>query len=79
MVHDNTDLPLIKDAGIQLAPGRRHKLSYKKRTYNLFSSPYSDRTNQIPLAMQAMFHQYEGADYAYSPVLCYTLCTQTYV
>ncbi len=79
MIHDNTELPLIAIAGIELAPGRRHKLSFKKRTYNLLSYPYSDCTTKIPLVMQAMFNRYQGADYAYSPVLCNLLCTQTYV
>lgn len=79
MVHDNTELPLIDSAGIQLAPGRRHKLSYKKKTYQLLPSPYSDCTSDIPRVMQAMFDEYQGADYAYTSVLCYLLCTQTYV
>ncbi len=79
MVHDNTELTLIEIAGIELAAGRRHKLSYKKRTHELLSSPYSDCTDEIPLVMQAMFDQYQGADYAYSPVLCNLLCTETYV
>ena len=79
MIHDNTELPLIEVAGIELAPGRRHKLSYKKSTHQLLPSPYSDCTNTIPLVMLTMFDQYEGADYAYSQVLCNTLCIQTYV
>ncbi len=79
MVHGNQELPLIDVAGIQLLPGRRHKLGYKKRTYQLLPAPYSDCTNHIPLVMRAMFDRYEGADYAYSTVICYTLCIQTYV
>lgn len=79
MIHDNTELPLIDIAGIQLESGRKHKLSYKKKTYYLLPSPYSDCTNNIPQTMQAMFNRYSGADYAYSKALCYILCTQTYV
>ncbi|CAF1173656.1 unnamed protein product [Rotaria sordida] len=79
MIHDNTELPLIEVAGIQLEPGREYKLSYKKKIYQLLPSPYSDCTNKIPLVIQAMFNRYAGADYAYSQVLCYTLCIQTYV
>ena len=79
MIHDNTELPLIDVAGIELAPGRRHKLSYKKRTNQLLSSPYSDCTEEVPLVMQVMFDQYHGADYAYSQVICNVLCVQTYV
>ena len=79
MIHDNTQLPLIDVAGILLEPGRKHKLGYKKKQYKFLPSPYTDCTTKIPLAMQAMFDQYEGADYAYSQGVCYTLCTQAYM
>ena len=79
MIHDNTQLPLIDVAAIELAPGRKHKLSYKKKATYFLSSPYTDCTENIPLVMQAMFDQYEGADYAYSQGVCYTLCTQVYM
>jgi hypothetical protein len=79
MIHDNTELPLIEAGGVELTPGRKHKLSYKKGTHQLLPSPYSDCTNKIPLVMQAMFDRYGGADYSYSQVLCYILCIQTYV
>ncbi|CAF0965271.1 unnamed protein product [Rotaria sordida] len=79
MIHDNTELPLIDVAGILLKTGLKHKLSYKKKTHQLLPSPYSDCTNKVPLAMKAMFDRYAGADYAYSQILCYILCVQTYV
>ncbi|CAF4941276.1 unnamed protein product [Rotaria sp. Silwood1] len=79
MIHDNTELPLIEVAGIQLDPGRKHKFGYKKRTYESLPSPYSDCTNEVSLAMQAMFNRYAGADYAYSQVLCYMTCVQAYM
>jgi hypothetical protein len=79
MVHDNTEMPLIDVAGISLAPGRRHKLSYKKRTNHFLPPPYTDCTDKIPSTMQAMFDQYAGADYAYSQGVCYILCSQAYM
>jgi hypothetical protein len=79
MIHDNTELPLIEVGGIQLAPGLRHKLGYQVTTSQLLPSPYSDCTDTISPAMQATFDQYEGADYAYSQVLCNTICVQTYL
>ncbi len=79
MIHDNTQLPLIDIAGIYLMPGRKHKLSYKKKATYFLPSPYTDCTDKIPSVMQAMFDQYEGADYSYSQDVCYTLCTQAYV
>jgi hypothetical protein len=79
MIHDNTQLPEIDIAGIYLAPGRRHKLGYKKQTTYFLSSPYTDCTEEIPPVMQAMFNRYEGVDYAYSQSVCYLLCTQEYL
>jgi hypothetical protein len=79
MLHDNTELPLIDVAGILLAPGLRHKIGYQVTTSQLLPSPYSDCTETIPLAMQAIFDGYKGADYAYSQVICNTICVQTYL
>ena len=79
MVHDNIELPLIDIAGIELAPGQKHKLSYKKKTSYFLPSPYTDCTSKIPSAMKAMFNQYVGADFAYSQDVCYLICKQTYM
>ncbi|CAF1327291.1 unnamed protein product [Rotaria sordida] len=79
MIHDNTQLPLIDVAGIELTPGRKHKLGYKKKQINFLSSPYTECTNQVPLVMQAMYNRYGGADYAYSQGVCYLLCIQAYI
>ena len=79
MIHDNRQMPPIDIAGILLAPGRKHKLGYKKKIGHFLSSPYTRCTIAIPLAMKAVFNQYEGADYAYSRSLCHSLCTQAYV
>ena len=79
MIHDNTEPPLIEQRGIELAPGRKHKLNFRKRTYQYLKSPYSDCTEQVPKVMEIMFNSFAGADYAYSTVLCYTLCIQSYM
>lgn len=79
MIHDNTQLPQIDIAGIELVPGRKHKLGYKKRNNIFLPSPYTECTSNIPLAMQGMFNKYDGADYAYSQGVCYTLCAQAYM
>lgn len=79
MIHDNTQLPQVDIASMELAPGRKHKLNYKKRATYFLTSPYTECTNEIPLVMKAMFRRYEGADYAYSQALCYTLCAQAYM
>ena len=79
MIHDNTELPMIEVAGIHLAPGRRHKLTYKKRTYHLLPAPYTKCTETIPPVMRAYFDQYRGSNYSYSQELCNLLCVQAYV
>ncbi len=78
IIHDNAQLPMIDMAGMQLGPGRHHKLSYTKQTTYSLSSPYSDCTNKVTLGMKAMFDQFPGVDYAYSQSACYTVCTQAY-
>ena len=79
MIHDNTELPLIDVAGIHLTPGLKHKLGYKKRTNYFLPAPYTDCTDKIPAAMQAMFNRYAGADYVYSQDVCYLICQQTFM
>jgi hypothetical protein len=79
MIHDNTQLPRVDIATMELAPGRKHKLGYRKKETYFLSSPYTDCTNEIPSAMQAMFEKYAGADYTYSQDICYAICTQTYM
>ena len=79
MIHDNTELPLIEVGGFRLHTGQRHNLAFRRKNFQLLSSPYSNCTNTVPLAMQAMFNQYSGADYSYSQELCYVICFQSYV
>ena len=78
MLHHNTELPIVEDTAIELVPGRKHKLMYKKKASYFLPAPYSDCTDKVPLAMRAMFDEYEGADYGYSQTMCYTLCFQAY-
>ncbi|CAF3752016.1 unnamed protein product [Rotaria sordida] len=78
LVHGNTQLPNIEAAGIELAPGQRHKLGYKKKTTYLLPSPYTPCTKKISPNMQAMFEYYNNTNYGYSEMLCYQLCGQVY-
>ena len=79
MVHDNTQLPTIERAGMTLAPGFKHRLTYTKKSVYSLPPPYSSCTSDIPLSMKSMFDKYNGADYAYSEDICYIICQQTYV
>jgi hypothetical protein len=79
MVHDNTQLPLIDVVGIQLAPGRKHKLGYSLKTNSFLSKPYTTCADTITTGMQAMFDQFSGAEYAYGQEICYKVAIQTYV
>ncbi|CAF1125475.1 unnamed protein product [Rotaria sordida] len=78
LVHDNAQVPLIDANGIGLAPGRKYKLSFTKKTNFFLSSPYTSCTDNIPLSMKVMFNDYNGADYSYSQLSCYELCMQAY-
>ncbi|CAF0991743.1 unnamed protein product [Rotaria sordida] len=70
-VHDNTQLPRIEAAGIELSTGRKHKLSYTKKTVYFPSSPYTACTDKLSLSMKLMFDNYNGADYGYLGLICY--------
>jgi hypothetical protein len=78
LIHDNSQVPLIEAAGIELAPGKRHKLGYKKKASYFLASPYTKCTNKISFSMQAMFDNYNDANYSYSETVCYQLCSQIY-
>ncbi|CAF0987730.1 unnamed protein product [Rotaria sp. Silwood1] len=79
IVHDNTQVPTIDTSGIFLAPGRKHKLGYKKKVTSFLSSPYTDCTSSVSDSMKVALESYNGADYMYSENLCYEICQQTYV
>ncbi|CAF2573225.1 unnamed protein product [Rotaria sp. Silwood2] len=78
LVHDNTQLPPIEAAGIELAPGRKHKLGYKKKTAYFSPAPYTTCTDKIPILIHAIFDNYYGGDYGYSETICYQICEQVY-
>ena len=78
MVHDNTQLPLIERLGVQLVPGRKHKLGYSKRTNSFLSSPYTTCSDTVTPGMQALFDQFSGATYYYSVEICFQVALQAY-
>ncbi|UJR19889.1 hypothetical protein I4U23_023022 [Adineta vaga] len=79
LIHDNTQLPLIESAGIELAPGQKHRLSYKEKKIMLLPAPYSDCADNMSIAMKTTMANYNGADYGYSDIVCYELCQQNYI
>ena len=78
MVHDNVQLPSVETAGMQLAPGRHHKLGYAKQISQFLSAPYTTCNDKLNLGMQAMYDHYQDADYEYSQFECYLACIQAY-
>ncbi|CAF1045286.1 unnamed protein product [Adineta steineri] len=78
MVHDNTQLPLIERVGIQMVPGRKHKLEYSKKTNSFLPSPYTTCSKIVTPGMQAMFDQFSGAKYDYGLEICFIVAMQTY-
>ncbi|CAF0954640.1 unnamed protein product [Adineta ricciae] len=79
LIHGNTQLPLIEAAGVELAAGRKHRLSYSEKTVRFLPAPYSNCKDEVSSLMQMMLDKYNGADYGYSEVICYQLCEQAYV
>ena len=79
LVHDNSQIPNMDGSGIQLAPGRKHKLSFKKKTNFFLPSPYTTCVENSPLSMKAVSDSYHDIDYAYSQLLCAKLCMQAYM
>lgn len=78
MVHDNTQLPLIDRAGIYLAPGRKHRLGYTKKTNYLLPAPYTTCSSTASAGLKAMYDQYTGVKYDYAEELCFKVAIQTH-
>ncbi|CAF1331203.1 unnamed protein product [Rotaria sp. Silwood1] len=79
LVHDNTQIPNIDSNGIELEPGRRHRIGYRRKRAKFLSSPYTDCANKISRSFNAMLENYNQADYNYSQTDCLQVCLQTYV
>ncbi|UJR18328.1 hypothetical protein I4U23_005230 [Adineta vaga] len=79
MVHDNRKLPIIEKFGVQLIPGRRHKLGYSKSTTTFLPSPYTTCADTVTPEMKALYDQFSGANYDYTIEICFTTAVQTYV
>lgn len=78
MVHDNVQLPTIDLSGLALATGNKHRITYTKKSVSYLRRPYTTCTDKVPPMMQAMFDNYQGAEYEYSEDICYELCMQVY-
>ncbi|UJR33423.1 hypothetical protein I4U23_020868 [Adineta vaga] len=78
MIHDNTQLPLVDRLGIELVPGRKHKISYSTKNNVFLPSPYTTCTEKSNLGMQAMFNQFSGANYTYGQQICFQVANQIY-
>ncbi|CAF2079938.1 unnamed protein product [Rotaria magnacalcarata] len=78
LVHDNSEVPNVEMESVFLAPGRHHKLGYKKVMSTFLSSPYTTCTDTVGPGLQILLNEYNGADYAYSQYHCFTACIQAY-
>lgn len=79
MIHDNNQLPVIERLGMQLMPGRKYNLGYRKKKRSFLPSPYTTCTDQVTPAMQAMFDEFSNANYNYSIEICFKVALQTYM
>ena len=78
LVHDNMAVPLMELFGLNLIPGRKHKLSYRKTATYFLPAPYTICTNTARQSTKAISANYPGADYRYSQMLCFRMSVQSY-
>jgi Amiloride-sensitive sodium channel len=78
LVHDNMAVPLMDVFGLNLIPGRKHKLSYRKKATYFLPAPYTSCANTDQQSMKAISANYPSADYRYSQVLCFRMSAQSY-
>lgn len=78
MIHDNQQFPLVEIAGMGMEPGRRHRLTFKRETMEFLGRPYTNCTDNITPAMQALYDRYNISDYRYSQILCLATCIQAF-
>ena len=78
VVHDNSEMPQIDLAAMGLGPGKKHVLTFRKKTNYFLPPPYTACTNEIPIALQLIYNRFDGVDYQYSNFLCYITCIQSY-
>ncbi len=78
MVHDNTQMPNVDMGGMELGPGRLHRLGYTKQASYTLASPYSSCSDSIYFGLQVTFDQFQNVEYTYSEINCYIVCIQAY-
>ncbi|CAF0894858.1 unnamed protein product [Rotaria sordida] len=78
LIHGNRKIPLLEASGLNLIPGRKHKLSYRKKTSYFLSAPYTTCSDKVPLWMETVLNNYPIADYEYSQELCFRTAMQIF-
>ena len=78
LVHDNMRVPLMDVLGLNLIPGRKHKLSYRKKMNYFLPAPYTNCANKAQQSMRTVSAIYPGAFYRYSQALCFRMSVQSY-
>lgn len=72
-------MPLIYDSGYNLASGRKHKITFTKKTQYRAGAPYTPCNDSVPNLLKAIYGQVPDADYDYDEYNCFYTCTQKYV
>ncbi|CAF3187174.1 unnamed protein product [Rotaria sp. Silwood2] len=84
LLHDNKELPLPNENGLNLQPSLSHLITYRKTETTFLSSPYTECMSDVSLDMRALyeatfFNDSSSTVIVYSESVCLELCEQAYI
>ena len=77
-IHNQTNLPLVKDEGFIVQTGASANIAIERTFYSRLSSPFSDCRKDVDsvLPTDSQFYKYTSQITKYSQKLCYEICFQ---
>ena len=83
LLHDNDELPLPNENGLNLQPGLSHSIIYRKSETTFLPSPYTECTSAVGDDLRSLYettflNQTASTAVAYSESVCRELCEQAY-
>ena len=84
LLHDNVELPVPNENGLNLQPGLSHVITYHKSQTMLLPPPYTHCTSTVGVDLRALYEttfldQTASSSVAYSESVCDELCEQAYI